>query len=341
MKKILLYLLVIVALGATAWFLINKNNQRSSFATQESNWDFGILDTNTITRIEITDKVPSKVVLTKQPEGWMVNDKYSARPDAIEVLLETMHRQTMRNFVPEPALANVAKRIAVFGKEVKVFAGDKLIKHFYVGTETPDQLGTFMMLDGADKPYAVHVQGFNGYLNSRYFTDEALWRNRLIFGQSVSEIAEVTIEYPTDTAESFKITNNNGKFALTTLQGTPITDALNINVNVFLGSFRTANYEGMVVETDGVWARRDSLTSFAPVFVLNLKDTDGQMHQLKAYRKGADREQFDENGEQMITDPDRLYAFLDDGRWVVIQYFGLRNIIVTREFFGLELRTDN
>ena len=40
-------------------------------------------------------------------------------------------------------------------------------------------------------------------------------------------------------------------------------------------------------------------------------------------------------------DPDRLYAILDDGRWVVIQYYGLRNIIVDKNFFFTEILIDN
>jgi hypothetical protein len=342
MKKNYIYIVLIAVLAALALWLILRNNAKSSFSKQEDNWNFAVKDTSAITRIEISDKIPSSVTLTKSESGvWMVNEKYAARQDAVQTLVETMHKMTMRNFVPGPMIKTVIKRLAVYGKEVKVYSGDQLIKHFYVGTETPDQLGTYMMIAGADAPYAVFIQGFNGYLNSRFFTEEELWRDRTLFGLEVPEIKEVKLVYTQDKSSSFIVQNNNGSFLLTDLEGKPVKEALNVNLNIFMGSFRTANFEGMIVPTDGIWQRRDSLLSFDPVFVLTVTDIKGNIHEMKAYRKGVDKDQVDEDGNPLLFDPNRLYAFMNDGRWVLIQYFGLRNIIVTKAFFGLELVTDN
>jgi hypothetical protein len=319
---------------------VRGNNSPTSIQKKEDNWNFTIKDTATITRIEIADKVPSKVVLTREKDGWMVNEKYEARKDAVEILLETMHRMTMRNFVPEPSIPTVAKRLAVYGKEVKVYNGNTLIKHFYVGNETTDQLGTYMMLEGGDAPYAVFIQGFNGYLNSRFFTEEELWRDRTIFGLSVPEIKSIDMNYTGQPESSFRVTNENGDIGLFSSDGKKIENARKINLNLYTGSFRTAKYEAVIVPTDGIWARRDSLLQFAPVFTLTIIDAENKEHIMTAYNKGPDSDQLDEDGNPLIYDPNRLYAFTNDGRWVLIQYYGLRNIIVEREFFTTELITD-
>lgn len=341
MKKTYIYSAIIIVLAALAWWLVERNQSPTTIRKMEDNWNFTIKDTASITRIEISDKVPSAVTLTRTPEGWSVNEKYPARPDAIEILLETMHRMTMRNFVPEPAIPTVTKRLAVFGKEVKVYSGKKLIKHFFVGPETADQLGTYMMLVGADAPYSVFIQGFNGYLNSRFFTEEELWRDRTIFDLSVSEIKSVEMEFTGRPESSFRVENNGENHILYDWDGQAVPDAKRINLNIFMGSFRTAKYEAIIIPSDGIWNRRDSLLSFNPVFVLTVNDTEGNKHTLTAYHKGPDKDQLDEDGNPLIYDPNRLYAFTNDDLWVLIQYFGLRNIIVEKDFFLTELITDN
>lgn len=346
MKKTIIYILAIAVLALTAWWLIEKNNRNSSIADLEVQYDFTIPDTASITRIVISDKIPSSADLTRTEKGWMLNGEYLARPDAIDVLLETLHRMSMRSFVPEPTQKTIINRLAVYGKEVKVYAGDELIKHFFVGNETPDQLGTYMMLEGAEQPFAVHIQGFNGYLNSRFFTEEELWRERTLFGLDINDISEVSLAYQEggeiSPSESFTVKLEDGQAYLFDYNGNPVEEVRSINMNIFLGSIRTAKYEGMIVPTDGIYSRKDSMQSSNPVFVFSMIDKEGNTHAMRAHRKRPDdREKVGDDGLPLEWDPDRMYAFLDDGRWVLIQYYGLRNIIVTKEFFGLELDMDN
>lgn len=342
MKKNIVYIVVVLGLSFVTYWLVANYNNKNTIDDLEAEYAFGVEDTAAVTKIVITDKTPAEITLTRKENGWFVNDAYKARPDALRILLETLHDQAMRTFVPAATQPTVAKRIAVYGKEVKVFAGDELVKHFFVGTETPDQLGTYMLMAGAEQPFAVSIQGFNGYLNSRYFTEAYLWRDRTIFGISKTEIASVSLRYPQDENETFFVENQVDRVALRDAQGQEVVSALPINMNIFLGSFRTANYEAEVVPTDGIWSKRDSIAQAEPAFVLTLTTTKGTQQQLKAYKKRPDGDdEVDENGLPLEWDPDRLYAFLDDGRMVLIQHYGLRNIIVTKSFFSLPLDVEN
>lgn len=341
MKKTVLYLAIVALLSILAWWVISKNNSNSTIADLEAQYDFAIADTAAITKIVISDKRPSTVELTRTPQGWNVNGQYLARPDAIEVLLETLNRMSMRSFVPGPTQETIIKRLAVYGKEVQVFNRDKRIKHFFVGTETPDQLGTYMMLAGAEQPFAMHMQGFNGYLNSRFFTEEDLWRDRTIFGIAKENIAEVTLKYNIGSEGSFRVDASGAEPVLYDGNGKLLSGYKPVNMNIFLGSFRTANYEAMVIPTDGIWQRKDSIQNSVPLLEMTLVDKQGKSHVLNAYRKRPDNEDSNEEGVPLEWDPNRLYAFLSDGRMVLIQYFGLRNILVNREFFFQELNMEN
>lgn len=264
-----------------------------------------------------------------------------ARTDAVEVLLETMNRISMRSFVPGPTKNTVIKRLAVYGKEVEIFSGEERIKHFFVGTETPDQAATYMMLAGAELPFAMHIQGFNGYLNSRFFTEEYLWRDRTLFGVPKEDIAEVSLTYHFEPTSTFRIDCRGTKPALFDAENKPTAAYEDVNMNIFLGSFRTANYEAVVIPTDGIWAKRDSIQKTVPVLELTLLAKDGTKQTMLAYRKRPDRDQLGEDGLPLTWDPDRMYAFLSDGRMVIIQYFGLKNVLLTHSFFAQKLMTDN
>ena len=340
MKKGLIYIMVIALLGVGAWYVIKENKNNSSIASIEAEYAFGIADTNAITKIIIRDKTPNEAILTRENGRWFVNGKDEARPGAVKVLLETMNRQTMRNFVPIAREKSIIEDISVYGKEVEVYAGDEKIKHFYVGIETDDQTATYMMIKGASKPFSVHIEGFVGYLNTRYFADARLWRRRILFGLPKNDIARVDMRY-SDPSFSFSVDNTGDEPRIEDVNGQVIANALPPNYNIFLGSFRTASYEGDVVETDGIWPKLDSIKMAEPQFVLAVTDKEGETQTLKAFHKRPDKEQVGDDGEWLEWDPDRLYALLDDGRWVVIQYFGLRNIIVDKNFFFTELRMEN
>ena len=140
MKKNIILVIVVIVLGGIGVYLATSSNSKTS-TSAVSEYDFAIPDTASITRIEISDKKPSAITLSRVNGVWMVNEKAPARVDAINVLLETFHHIAMKSYVPKEARKTVMKRMDVFGKHVNVYAGDKLLKSFYVGTETSDMLG--------------------------------------------------------------------------------------------------------------------------------------------------------------------------------------------------------
>ena len=52
----------------------------------------------------------------------------------------------------ENSREEIIRRMATYGKEVEVFQADECVAHFYVGTDTQDQLGTYMLKKGAALP---------------------------------------------------------------------------------------------------------------------------------------------------------------------------------------------
>ena len=80
----------------------------------------------------------------------------------------------------------------------------KKIKTIYIGGETADQLGTYMMISGAKEPYIVHIPGFNGYLSSRFLCKKEAWRSKKIFTKKVTKAS-----YQLDKDQKIEINKKN------------------------------------------------------------------------------------------------------------------------------------
>ena len=194
-KRAWLYAILIAVSGTLVTWLFLLENEGT---TRPQLYDFTVEDTASVDRITIRDKRPMETVLTRTRDGWRVNGGYLARPDAIEILLETLKRQEMRSFAPEKAKKRVLNMMSTRGTEVIVEAEGEVVKHFYVGGNAPDLLGTYMMIRGSDGPYQVHIPGFNGFLNTRYFADPNMWRNRTLVSIDAENIERISLEYHHD-----------------------------------------------------------------------------------------------------------------------------------------------
>jgi hypothetical protein len=142
--------------------------QSNGLEALKAQYDFAVPDTSSITKVVLRDKKPSSVTLERTAKGWVVDSVYPVRKDAIEVLLKTLSEVRLKNFVTESAVPEIEQRMTVYGKWVEVFVGEQRVKHYIVGTETPDMLGTYYKMVGAELPFSVYIQGFNGYLSTRF-----------------------------------------------------------------------------------------------------------------------------------------------------------------------------
>lgn len=335
-KKQRINLILILLLAAVGVFIATQNFDSDTTLNGDIEYDFSIEDTAAVTKIIIATREPDSVVLERVDGGWMVNGEHRARPDAVDVLLETFHNIELRNFPAETAKQTVLRRMAGYGKFVKVYKGDELVHDFIVGTDQNDMLGTYMMKRDGTQPYAMHIPSFNGYLSSRFFVREDLWRNRIIFGWDDKDIQTVTMNYELIPQEGFRIEQTEeGALSVFDANDNPIEPYASQHTRYYLGSLRTLKFEGAIIEGEKAYAKMDSITSSIPVFELNAKKFDGEEIKLSAYHIRAEPDTYDDLGNLMLWDPDRFYAYLSDGRFVVIQTYAFENILKTKEYFIL------
>lgn len=334
-NKNLIYLIILVVLLAVAGWLITSKND-SGTLERKMDYNFTIKDTANIDKIIIKDKSPAEVTLTREGKEWVLDNEFRARRGAVNTLLGTLYRMELRNFVPEKMKEIVLKRMTVFGKEVQIYKNGELFKTFYVGTETPDELGTYMMIKGSDAPYAVYMPGFNGFLSTRFFTQQHLWKSRDVTRMDPRNIREISMVYPDSSASSFKIQmfSPDSIFVTQLSTGKVLRNVNMVKTRLYIGSAARMKYEGAILPTDPIFARRDSLLASTPVFEITVKDTNGKTTTLEGYHIKAMEGMINDAGVEHKYDPDRMHGFINKQEMVLLQYAGLIEIIKPINYFA-------
>lgn len=346
-KKNRIILIIVVVLAAIAVFLVT-NNKSTTFRSDVKG--FAVKDTASVTRVFLADKYNRSVLLEKTGLGqWQVNGKYKARNSGIRLLLETMKNLAAKYPVPNKAHNTIISQLAaqsikvevyqevyridLFDK-IKLFPHEKLTKTYYVGGATADNMGTFMLMEGADIPFVVHLLGFRGFVAPRYSTMEKDWRDHQVFKTKLYDIREVIVETPQTPAESFKVINQDDEITLYTLGDNQMVNGYDtLRLLNFLTAFSDIRYEALLDKMDST--RKDSIISSVPKDIITLIDHQGDTTAVKTFFKNNDTRLQDMEGNLYIYDVDRLYALVNDDRdFVLIQYYVFDKILRPLSYFA-------
>lgn len=345
-NRITLIIVLILLLTAAGLFITN------SYTTLRKDVsDFSIQDTAAVTKIFLADKNNNEVLLQRSPEGWLVDGKYTAQQAKISSFLKTLKDLEVRSPVPLAARNNVITRMAVIAKKVeiyqvkprinlfdkiKLFPREKLVKVYYVGDVTQDNQGTFMLMEGAEEPYVVHIPGFRGFVSTRYSTVKADWRDYTVFRTPINKIQSVKVEFPfhPEMAYEFDIRDNQN-ILLRALSDKRVIEGYDtIRVLNFLTAFEDLRFESLLahlIEKEFI----DSVEASVPKTIITLTDREGDVNQVKIFSKKGFAPVYSADGATMEPlDLDRAYALVNDEEdFVLIQYFVFDRVTRTLGFF--------
>lgn len=349
MNKTILKWGIIVVLSVIALWLVVRN--RTGTLRREIA-EFSMDDTASVVRIFLADMKGNTVLLKKlEPGRWLLNDSLPVRSDAIKTLLSTMYRMTVQSPVPRASyntvIANLATnsvkvevyekspRFRIFGQEF--FVRERLSKVYFVGQATPDNLGTYMMMEGSETPFIVYLPGLRGFISPRFSANPDDWRDHTIFSKKPKEIRSIQIEFPGQPEESYRI-EISAQSAVTLrrlIDGAEVREINRERLISFVNGFRNIRYEAMV---DRIKApvNIDSILSSVPLHIITLTDTTGKVQRVRTFRRPNLAGSLDDEGKPYPYDIDRLYAELNNGKdFVLIQYFVFDPITRPLSYFRL------
>jgi hypothetical protein len=335
MKKNRSTIVIVILLALVSlYFLLFK----SGFSTiGEKDNEFAVKDTASITKIFIANKANQSVTLTRVSKGeWMVNNHYPVRSDCIKTLLYTINMVSVKSVIDPRSWNTVMKNMAASATKVEIYKGDDRVKVYYVGQETADELGTYMLLSNAKteenykQPYITYIPGFDGYLTTRYFTREDEWRDRTVFQYFPYDLKSVSVNYQ-GADSSFRITiAGRNQFML----DNPRTGQKAANpfdttaVKQYLTYYQSVSWEVTVPAT-----KEDSIINSPPLAVMQVEDVKGKITTVKLFRRQASAEQQEKYGISYKYDPDRLFALVNGKDFVLVQYFTFGKMMQPASYF--------
>ncbi|MCF0209791.1 MAG: DUF4340 domain-containing protein, partial [Bacteroidales bacterium] len=282
---------IILVLGVIA-FLIYQFNQKPTTLKQ----DYHIDNIASISKIVIKDRQERSVTLENIKDStWTANTKFEANPIMVKNLLETLRDIRIREPLPKAARNNIIRSLATSGKIVEIYTKDYLIdfwfvhlfkrehlnRTFFVGHETQDEMGTYMLKKGDEEPFVTYIPNFRGYISTRFEANVDFWKSHNVFRYKQSEIKTVKIDIPNQKQESFSLVNNGHGFDFKNADGVKIQNFDTTKVVSLLSSFVNMNYESVKRNVDK--AEKDSIFSRNPLYVISVTNQKGKTEQLKIY----------------------------------------------------------
>jgi hypothetical protein len=279
MRKTIIYLVLLAVLGFGVYYFIFSN--KNVFGTDEAG--FTVEDTAAVYKIYMADKSGNTIKLERKENGWVVNDTFTAIQATVNTLLKTLKSQQAQYPVPEVNHNTVIKNLAAKGVKVEVYGKDgERIKTFYVGGQVGTIAGTYMLMEGAERPYVTQLPGFEGYVTPRYSTDMKDWRDRTVFNIAEADLKSVSVQYPDAPLNNFTLTrDNNGKISVLTdpalMSGYPFNQR---RANVYVKFFEKVYSEGFLNGINNI----DSAIAYAPKrCIVDVETRQGQKQHLEVY----------------------------------------------------------
>lgn len=201
MKKNLIYLFIFVLLAGLTYYFVFKQDG-SDFSITEAN--FTVKDTSAITTIFLSSMKGESIKLNKTKTGWSLNDSLVPREESVSLLLATLWEQKASQPVALNIHDEAIKELSTNSTKVEIYEGEKLTRTFYVAKNTAANNLTYMLMEGAKRPYIVKFPFQNTFLGVRYMTQLSEWRTKqLLFAKS--PIENIKIEFKDSVQHNFEV----------------------------------------------------------------------------------------------------------------------------------------
>jgi hypothetical protein len=322
-----------MVLAVGGYWMISTN--RNSTIEDNPFTHFGIKDTAAITRIFIADHDGGTALIERKPNSpqWIVNKKYRARQDAIDLIMMTLNRMRVRSNAPLKARDNFLRELAVSAKKVEVYqGGNEPVAIYYIGPATQDHTGTIALLELPDEgkspdPYIVHLEGFTGFLTPRFFTSENDWRYTGVFEYPQLEFLSVSMIDHGQPDKSFKLELDAAKQVKLKDHYNASTRAFEheeslydtTQVRNYLIRLKRVHFETYLTELPPTAV--DSIMRQQPAFTIDITGLDGKVSHVDLFWRKSDKYYYDASGKPTPWDMEYFWGRTDNTELALAQSY--------------------
>lgn len=311
----LLFLLILVTAGTgLLWYLDGDTGNIS----RDKQADFAMSDTSEVVKIFIADNFGSTLLeREKGDEYWLLNGEYKARKSSTDLLLKTFDRAAVKGAVPDLMRETVIRNLAGSAKKVEIYTGDEEPeKIWYVGSSTPSHTGTYMLLEvpgegKATEPFIVHMEGFTGFLTTRFFTNEEEWKYTGIFSYPNRTLQAVEFINHDEGHNTYMLrADSEGVLNMYIKAGVEIGYADTLRVQDHFLRFNKVHFESF--NSRLTLEQEEELKQTTPNYTITCTDFEGISTTVFLYNK----------------DEEHMYGVTEDGQVVLVQTFVFNPLIV-------------
>jgi hypothetical protein len=331
MNKNIALLLVLLLLGVGVFFVKNKNQTEGSIDASDRH--FAVKDVLNIGKIFIADRTGNTTTLDRAKNNtWTLNGVEPARQEAVNTLLQTIRDLEMQYIPPNAAVNTIIENIAAEGVKVEIYdTNAKILKTFYVGGMTPDELGTYMIMEDSKQPFVMHVPHFEGGLLYRFWMKPEQWRDKAVYRENPDNIKKVSVEYPFQTKSSFILERKGNDFEVKHLN--PLKQTTTKKVKKGLAEAYLYGFEEKISEDfETKHPKKDSIINSIPFCIINLERLDNSQKQVELFVTKMTKKATKD--VQMVDDLIlRYFAFVDDKDFFLTQDRVFKDILRSYDYF--------
>lgn len=221
MKKNLILLLLLVLIGSVTYLGYTSRSGTNNSSIDVSDREFAVENIEDIMRIKLTRRSGRVVDLKRKGSNWVVGAQEKKVSANVMSNLTSVLKNIQIKFIP-PAKYNekVINEINRIGTQVDIYGkNDQLMKSYFVGGNVPDG-GTYFIMQGKTQPYVMERKvGYGGVRDMFIYLEEEIY-DKAIWEINTDKIKSVTVDYPKDKQQSFKIQKSDAGFIVDPLHAT-------------------------------------------------------------------------------------------------------------------------
>ena len=202
---------------------------------------------------------------------------------------------------------------------MEIFEGKQKIKSYYIGGNTSDHHGTYMIMESAENPYVLHIPNRHpGILNPKYgiegiYVNETVWREPITININPKEIIEVKVIDFINEEQSYTI-NVENKTLIDSKNKKILID--NRKYNEFASFF--SNLQCGIYRSD---LNPDDFILIKKIYITNNNQTDS----LIVY----DVSKIQRTKKEYASTVENLYASWNNSDMVIIQKNIFNKVLIT------------
>ncbi len=278
MKRNLTLFLVLVLLAFLAYKMLGTTKNSSSVDDRA----FTVADINAVDKVFVAYKSKNNITLTRNGNHWLLDETHRVKEGAINGVLSVLERARVKFIPSKNATENIIKGIAKVGIKVEAYdKNGKKLTSFYIGGNTPDERGTYFLMENAAQPYVLELPFEESVLREKFSRSYLEWRDYSIFRENDEKIKELTVEYPKDQTNSFRIVKDGDYKVLPFNENAPVSGK---KTNQKLVESYLKDYRFLMAEyIENEHPRKDSISSLLPFCHITIKFDDGGFKDLKLF----------------------------------------------------------